>query len=95
MNETIEAAAILQNGKIYKGFRHHLIIRDIVKELNIKPVTGEQGFVTNSGRFVEREEALKIALAANQIKIENKIGNKNILFSEEVWPDYRDSDYKN
>ncbi len=88
MSEKIAYAAILQNGKIFTGFRHHLIVRDIVKELKIKPVTGEQGFTTDSGRFVNREEAAIIALREGQIK--EKKYNPIDLFSEEVWPDYCD-----
>jgi hypothetical protein len=42
-----------------------------------------QGFITNTGRFVDRFEAFLIAEAAQQIKI--KPGPANELFSEDVW----------
>jgi hypothetical protein len=43
----------------------------------------EQGFLTNTGRFVSREEALKIALAAKQISAPRF--NAYQLFSEDLW----------
>lgn len=44
----------------------------------------EQGFITNKGRFVDREEALKIAKENNQIKFD--IGyNTKFLFSEMLY----------
>lgn len=43
----------------------------------------EQGFLTNEGMFVGRKEALKIAMAAKQVK--KKTGNPSELFSEDLW----------
>lgn len=43
----------------------------------------DQGFLTSTGRFVERDEALTIAAAAGQIIV--KTGPADILFSEDVW----------
>ena len=43
-----------------------------------------QGFMTNIGKFVEREKAAKIAFEAGQIK--NYEEGKE-LFSEEIWSD--------
>ncbi|KGQ34118.1 hypothetical protein [Gallibacterium anatis] len=44
----------------------------------------EQGFITNKGRFVDREEAFKIAKENNQIKFD--IGyNTKFLFSEMLY----------
>jgi hypothetical protein len=78
----ITAAAILERGRVWTGLRHHEIIRDIVAELGLEaaPILGEQGFVTDDGRFVEREEAAKIAFAAGQIP-----GPKKVLFSEDIF----------
>lgn len=80
---TISAAAILQDGKVYTGKRHHLIIRDIAEQTGIRPVTGRQGFVTSNGRFVGRKQAARIALQAGQItKLKY---DPEELFSEELW----------
>jgi hypothetical protein len=45
----------------------------------------DQGFVTEDGKFVGREEALKIAVECGQVKMENKVGNKYMLFSEDLY----------
>lgn len=76
-------AAIMQNGKMYRGLRHHMIIRQIVQETGIKPVDGEQGFVTDKGEFVSREDAAKIAIECGQIK-ELKYSS-TLLFSEDLY----------
>lgn len=43
----------------------------------------QQGFLTNTNRFVDREEGLKIAQAAKQVLL--KHGNDTDLFSEDMW----------
>lgn len=63
--------------------RHHDIIRAMVDNGHKTPITGEQGFVTTRGRFVDRKEALEIATKAGQII--KKHGNPTILFSEDLW----------
>jgi hypothetical protein len=78
----IAAAAILRDGRAWTGIRHHLIMRQMVEELGpgIAPIDDPQGFVTDDGRFVEREEAAKIAFDAGQIQ-----KPKKVLFSEDVF----------
>lgn len=44
--------------------------------------TGEQGFLTSLGRFVDREEAGRIALAASQIR---KLHWPPDLYTEDLW----------
>ena len=78
--ERIEVSAVLHEGSVYTGKRHGDAIRAAVEATGKKPVTGKQGFVTNTGRFVSREEAVKIALAAGQIT-----EAKDKLFSEDLW----------
>ena len=83
--ERITAAAIRQDGVVCylpPPARHHDIIAYIYGQTQ-KPVTGEQGFLTDTGRFVDREVGLHIAKKANQI-IE-KTGNQKYLFSEDMW----------
>ena len=79
----IKCAAILYDGKIYEGKSHSEIgikmIEDGVCEIPY-PSGENQGFVTDSGKYVNREEAMIIACNANQIKV--KRGNK--LFSEDL-----------
>ena len=44
-------------------------------------ITGEQGFMTSKGRFVDRGEADRIAIAAGQTKKHNEY----CLVSEDLW----------
>lgn len=86
---TIVAAAIMYSGKVWtlpKPARHH----DIIK--NIFDKTGEmagnskmmQGFLDVHGTFIGRKEALRIALAARQVKNESEV-RAGMLFSEDLW----------
>ena len=59
--------------------RHHHIINTVGGVLH----EVEQGFLTDNGRFVDRRLALKIALAAKQIKARGSQHNE--LYSEDLW----------
>lgn len=86
--QTIEKAAILIDGVVHsveRPGRHHTIIKQLVEEKNFKPpIKGIQGFVDNNGNFLNRNEALIVAINANQVKIENLL-TKSILISEDLW----------
>jgi len=86
MMEKIVLAAIVFEGEIYVGRRHCEIVAYIVKRTGAKKVPGScpQGFVTSEGRFVDREEAGKIAIASGQI--EKLKYSTYQLFSEEIIP---------
>ena len=77
---TIEQAAIIYEGKLYVGRRHHEIIFQIHTETGHLNIQGEQGFVTNFGFFVNRELAAELAFKAGQIK-----EPKRWLFSEDLY----------
>lgn len=80
---TIKEAAIRQDKQIYTGKRHHLIISDMVENHKISPpIKGEQGFVTDSGEFVDRITAAKIALESGQIE---KLNYPPNLYSEDLY----------
>jgi len=73
----IIAAAIRQiGGPIYIGRRHH----EIIKAAKGKLKRGEQGFISDGGKFVTRNEAAKIAFECGQIP---KLWT--MLFSEDLW----------
>lgn len=76
----IVQSAIIKDGIIYTGSRHHNIINSNPKGFFYNC---EQGFITDKGNFVSREEALKIATECNQII--KRTGGGDILFSEDVW----------
>lgn len=66
----IKEAAILHRGVVWTGRRHGDVIQEIVRKQGVgaAPVTGDQGFVTECGKFVDRKEAAKIAFEAGQVK---------------------------
>jgi hypothetical protein len=91
--ERIERAAILTplDGvhSVERPGRHHDVIRMLARAGAELPICGDQGFVTSSGRFVGRDEALQIAMNANQLTargIERMLDGGSLqLFSEDVW----------
>ena len=86
MIERIKSAAIQHRGAYFGGENHGAIGRWMVT-FGICPRPyphGEaQGFLTESGRFVGRVEALQIAIAAGQVE-KGKTSNPNELFSEDL-----------
>ncbi len=48
-------------------------------------VPEDQGFLTSTGRFVGREEALLITIAAGQQLIDHPSRHPTQLFSEDLW----------
>jgi hypothetical protein len=69
--EYIVCSALNYEGTIFAGIGQSYCIRAILK-LNPKPdpdiINNNQGFITSTGRFVDRFEAWDIAKANNQIK---------------------------
>jgi hypothetical protein len=51
------------------------------------PLSGaeNQGFLTSSGEFVTRVQAMEIALAAGQPMIEHRSRIDGVLYSEDLW----------
>jgi predicted RNA-binding Zn-ribbon protein involved in translation (DUF1610 family) len=86
--ELIECVAIHgENSEIWslpRPNRHHHLIAHMEVLGHSMPIMGTQGFVTNLGRFVDRAEALKIAIEGNQIS--KDLGLKiSVLISENLW----------
>lgn len=91
--ERIAAAAILVKGEVWTlppPARHHVLIH-AWSSAHFKngarpsiPDDHEQGFVTSTGRFVDRYEARKIAEATGQL-LPHAIRGRPQLFSEDVW----------
>lgn len=65
----IKEAAIIHNGVIWTGRRHHNVIQKIIDEFGREaaPVKGKQGFVTECGKFLDRKEAARVAFEAGQV----------------------------
>ena len=88
-NETIKNAAVRFDGKIYEGLNHGLALDNAATSLGktqdelIETIDqNTEGFVTSTGRFISREEALKVAKKSKQAKQ----GTKNYLGSEDIIP---------
>jgi hypothetical protein len=62
--------------------RHHHVIRVMAKRGLSTPIVGCQGFVTDTGLFVNRVRALQIAREANQLINPNPMWQ---LYSEDLW----------
>lgn len=89
MNEIIICAAIqlAETKNVFLGHRHNHCFAALNDELSytlnrqeIAKIRKIQGFITSKNRFVNREEAAKIAFEANQIKKEIYC-----LFSEDLY----------
>ena len=84
--ERIAAAAVCLSGVVHSlppPNRHHHILHALHETEGERIHRADQGFVTNTGRFVGRKQAQKIAEAAGQIK--EKLGCPGLLFSEDLW----------
>lgn len=87
----ITHVAIRFNGKVYslpKPNRHHDVIRHIV-EVNpglthVDAYDEDQGFLDESGRYLNRRQALMSAQLNNQL-LEGRPILHNELFSENLW----------
>lgn len=96
MIERIEAVAIRLAGTTWTvprpGRHHDVFARIAIERPELSRIGGEQGFLTSTGRFVDRAEARKIAEAAGQI-IASRVDAQGVLykfdhyhlFSEDVW----------
>jgi hypothetical protein len=75
-------------GIVFCGLRHHNCLYQKVALTGLTDYeSGKniQGFLTNENRFVDRKEALQIALNAKQVD-ESNLGNSLIgLFSEDLY----------
>lgn len=88
LSETVTTAAIRVDGVIWtlpRPARHHVLVRAWClahykdgAEAHID--WHEQGFMTSSGRFVDRREAANIARAAKQTE-----SSTNCLSTEDLW----------
>ena len=68
--ERLKCAAIQRDGKVHDGLRSHYELRRSLGDANPQAsnLKDVEGFLTSTGRFVTREEAQDVALAAGQIR---------------------------
>lgn len=91
MTERIERVGIRWNNHVYsvpQPGRHHDVIRHMSARGLGPECMHDQGFVTDTARFVDRFEALAIAKESKQIitrKGETAPLSCDRLYSEDVW----------
>ena len=81
--ETIVGVAVRYKNKIYTLLapnRHHDVIKEIHNQTGDMNIVGEQGFITNTERFLDRQDAARLAFVNGQIQI-----FVHELFSENLW----------
>jgi hypothetical protein len=87
--EIIICAAIrMSDGYIVRGHRHNNCIRtasEIPKYQGEKWHGDDQGFITSTGRYVDRKEAFEIASKANQLKYDLSRATTKELYSEDLY----------
>lgn len=74
--ESIYSPAIIhQNGTVHMGDNHGEAYRNSYKDTGVRPIYTEngQGFVTSTGRYVDRKEAVPIAEKAGQVVPTDKL----------------------
>lgn len=82
--ERIVCAAIRQGLKVMVGKSHaQLINRAVFAEWHLPITKEDQGFWTSSNRFVDREEAFKIAKNADQLN-ERAVEGQILLYSQDL-----------
>lgn len=82
----VVCAAIRQtNGFVICGARHFdTIMREQIEHSDLNWKQAEQGFITQRGEFLTREQALHVALANGQV-IRRCGGDDHELFSENLY----------
>ncbi len=93
--ERVLCAALLHEGLVIAGYRHHNcceVIQKLAGEGAALPGRESQGFLTSYDRFVSRAEAYKIAREQGQLLIESGDSPEEILISENLyWPPEKES----
>jgi len=77
----------IDSGVVIAGWRHHncIVMRHSLRALYGEDFTYVQGFLTNTNRFVDREEAAKIATEAGQTKEGSALHIDGCLTSEDLY----------
>lgn len=87
--ERIVAAAIFYGATISlpPPARHHTILHsmELVMLFGVFVQPEQQGFLTNTGRFVNRVEGFYIAHKAEQMIAHTSSSKEPVLYSEDLW----------
>lgn len=90
MTEKLVAAVIKRNGEVLeRGFKSHYQLRMAIDPNDPDPRHGQpgdiDGFMTSDGRFVDRADAKRVAIAAGQIGASWKGATRQLLSSDINW----------
>lgn len=80
------ACRAVSNGKehIVLGVRHFdRLMSETIEMMGISSLDFEEGFITNKGRYITRQEAMQLALANNQIR--RTVSDDTRLYSENLY----------
>ena len=80
------ACRAIFNGKehIVLGVRHFdKLMFETIETMGIGSLDFEEGFITNKGRYITRQEAMQLALSNNQIR--RTVANDTQLYSENLY----------
>ena len=85
--ERLKSAAIIRDGKLVDGFRAHYEIRRSLGDRlpQTRNLNDEEGFVTTTGRFVTRQEAVEIGIKAKQLHDGWRSVSRELLSSDIDW----------
>lgn len=82
----IAVVAMIYKDKSYtrnKPYRHHHIIGDIHAETGDMNIRGDQGFIADDGKFLNRADARQYVIECGQLKEEEIVHDRHI-FSEDL-----------
>lgn len=67
--------------------RHHSMLHPMAEQGFRGNHQDDQGFITSTGRYVNRKDAMEIAVAAGQVDPNNRKSGSDSgdLFSEDLW----------
>lgn len=85
----LHASVIAKDGRIFFGKCHaDCFYKGQAMGVAMSSKSNHQGFITNKGRYVDRQEAAQIAFQQKQIDLET-----GYLFSEDMWSDRDNGKY--
>lgn len=88
--ERLKAAAIMRDGALLeRGFKSHYQLRAALDPDDPAPQYSKdgdlEGFVTSTGRFVDRDEARAVGMAAGQLHTSWANAKRPLLSSDINW----------
>ena len=86
-NEIVICAAIKIKGQIFRGNRHNDCFLSARQRFGdeLKVLRDEQGFITSTGRYVDREEGYQLQINAGIQSAQGSYVHPGTLFSEDLY----------